>query len=140
VNQVELQAMVAERILDAKTLLEGGRWEFSYYVAGYALECALKSCVLARMTLTGWVFQEKWDAKVCLSHDLERLVNLAGLTAELNLVLATNNPTFAGNWGTVIGWKTTSRYEPRTEAEAKGLFEAITDIPDGVLNWLKMYW
>jgi len=39
--------MAEERLRDAKALLDGQRWEFAYYSAGYAVECALKSCVLA---------------------------------------------------------------------------------------------
>ena len=77
-NQDELRKMAEERILDAKALLDASRWEFGYYVAGYAVECALKSCLLARMVHTAWVFQEKWEAKVCLTHDFAKLVELAG--------------------------------------------------------------
>jgi HEPN domain-containing protein len=55
VNRSELQIMTEERLKDAKALLDGGRWEFAYYVAGYAVECGLKSCILARMIYTGWL-------------------------------------------------------------------------------------
>src|SRR5438094_8433199 len=88
VNQAELQAMAEERIKDAKALLDGGRWEFAYYAAGYAVECALKSCLLARMIHTAWVFQEKWDARECRVHDFGKLIDLAGLRDELNAKLA----------------------------------------------------
>src|SRR5207249_10785134 len=88
VNQADLQKMANERILDAKALLDGGRWEFAYYAAGYAVECALKSCLLARMIYTGWVFEEKWEAKACLTHDFGKLVDLAGMRGELNNKLA----------------------------------------------------
>ncbi|NJR43126.1 MAG: HEPN domain-containing protein, partial [Akkermansiaceae bacterium] len=48
-NQAELRRLAEERVRDAEALLAGGRWEFAYYSAGYAVECALKSCLLARM-------------------------------------------------------------------------------------------
>src|SRR5947207_1550840 len=102
-NQAELQTMAAERLKDAKTLIDGGRWEFAYYAAGYAVECALKSCILARMIHTAWVFEEKWEAKLCLTHELSRLVQLAGLTDELNSSLkasAAGDKAFAVNWET----------------------------------------
>jgi HEPN domain-containing protein len=51
--------MSEERIQDAKVLIDGGRYEFGYYAAGYAVECALKSCLLARMVHTAWVFEER---------------------------------------------------------------------------------
>jgi hypothetical protein len=150
VNRAELQAMAEERIRDAKALLDGGRWEFAYYTAGYAVECALKACLLARMIHTGWVFEEKWEAKVCLTHDFAKLIDLAGMRNELNDKLATSaaaapaggqaGGAFSGYWGTVLKWKVESRYQPRTEAEARGLYEAITHDPDGVLLWNKNYW
>jgi HEPN domain-containing protein len=47
VNQADLRRMAEERIKDARALIRGKRWEFAYYAAGYSIECALKSCVLA---------------------------------------------------------------------------------------------
>ena len=138
-NQADLRSLAQERVLDADALIKGGRWSFAYYVAGYAVECALKSCLLARMVYTGWVFQEKARIDECLTHDLGRLINLAGLTPELNAQLA-SNPAFVGNWGITTQWKVTDRYGNKTEPEAKALFAAITDDPDGVLKWIMNYW
>ena len=135
--------MAEERIKDARALIRGRRWEFAYYAAGYSIECALKSCVLARMIHTAWVFEEKWNARDCLTHDFEDLIHIAGLTNELNARRAASsasNDQFNSNWTTVLGWDVTSRYASRTEAEAKDLFAAITHKPDGVLRWLKDYW
>jgi hypothetical protein len=70
VNPSDLRQIANERLLDAQVLLNGSRWEFAYYASGYALECGLKSCILSRMILTGWVFEEKWDAKQCRDHDI----------------------------------------------------------------------
>src|SRR5260370_26717430 len=83
-NRAELQKMARERLLDAKALLDGKRWAYAYYVAGYAVECALKSCILARMVETGGVFKDKRFAEKCWTHDFGELVELAGLTTERN--------------------------------------------------------
>ena len=142
-NQADLRQMAEERIKDAKALIRGKRWEFAYYAAGYSIECALKSCVLARMIHTAWVFEEKWNARDCLTHDFEELVKLAGLTNELNARRVASRAAgdlFISNWKVVAGWTVASRYAPKTEAEARGLFAAITHNPDGVLRWLKRYW
>src|SRR4051812_19088111 len=135
--------MAEERIKDAKVLLDAGRWEFAYYVAGYAVECALKSCLLARMIHTAWVFEEKWKAQDCLSHDFGELIRLAGLKDELDANLAASAAAggeFVAHWGTVTQWRVTSRYESKTEIQARDLFNAITHDPDGVLRWLQNYW
>ena len=142
-NQADLRRMAEERIKDAKALIRGKRWEFADYAAGYSVECALKSCVVARMIHTAWVFEEKWNARECLTHDFEELVKLAGLTNELNARRVASRAAgdlFISNWTTVLKWDVTSRYTLTPEAEARDLFAAITHKPDGVLRWLKNYW
>src|SRR2546430_663920 len=134
-NQAELRQMAEERIKDAKALLDGGRWEFAYYAAGYAVECALKSCLLARMVLTGWVFNEEVKkVDECRPHEFMKLMEIAGLRNELNAQRAASAAAggdFVANWDTVTLWKVTSRYESKTEAAAKKLYAAITDDPHG---------
>lgn len=135
--------MAGERIGDVKALLDGKRWEFAYYVAGYAVECSLKSCLLARMIHTGWVFQEKAKLDECLTHDFLKLIQLAGLKGELDARLADSavaGGEFVMNWNTVTKWKVTSRYVVKSEAEATALYAAITDVPHGVLPWIRNYW
>lgn len=142
-DQADLGRMAEERIKDARALIRGKRWEFAYYTAGYSIECALKSCVLARMIHTAWIFEDRWDARKCLTHDVNELIRLAGLDNELNArlaVSAASGDMFVPNWKMVAGWTVTSRYAPRSEADARDLFGAITHNPDGVLRWLKRYW
>jgi len=143
VNRLELQQLTDERLLDVQALLTGQRWAFAYYNAGYAVECALKACFSARMPLTGWVFQETANIKERLTHDFKELVKLAGLQDELSTRLqlsSTNSDTFRGNWGVVTNWSVTARYVPRTEAEARELYEALIRDPDGVMPWIRTYW
>lgn len=142
-NREELQRMAEERLKDAAALIAAGRWEFGYYAAGYAVECGLKSCILARMVYTGWVLEEKWDAKVCLTHELAKLVHLAGLTDQLNADLkasAAAGGEFVENWTTAKEWTVTSRYEAKSETDAKKLYAAIADHPHGVLQWIQAHW
>jgi hypothetical protein len=144
VNQAELRQLSQDRIQDAAALIAGGRWSFGYYVSGYAVECALKSCVLSRMVHTGWIFEPKVKTDEVLTHDFRRLVEIAGLKGELNIRLAASavaaGGAFSANWGTVLQWDVTSRYAIKTELEARDLFSAITQAPDGVLQWIQNYW
>jgi hypothetical protein len=144
VNQAELQRLTAERILDAKALIAEKRWEFAYYACGYAVECALKSCVLARMIHTGWIFREETkDVRDCRTHDFAKLIKLAGLQHDLNLRLeqsAKQNDRFVENWEIAATWTVDSRYRPTSEAEAVKLYNAIEEEPHGVLKWIQNYW
>jgi hypothetical protein len=50
------------------------------------------------------------------------------------------NPDLRENWDFVKEWNESSRYARRTKADAKDLYEAITDNKHGVLSWLKLRW
>jgi len=45
VNRSEFQELVEVRLADADTLIKQGRYDAAYYLAGYAVECALKACM-----------------------------------------------------------------------------------------------
>ena len=143
-NHAELQRMTEERLRDADALMTGGRWAFAYYVAGYAVECALKACLLKRMVFTGWVFDES-AKKVdeCRTHDFATIIKIAGMQDDLFRKLEDGSveaANFRGNWSVVAGWRVTSRYDEKSETEARTLIAAITDEPDGVMTWIRNYW
>jgi HEPN domain-containing protein len=137
-NRADLLLMKDERLADAQALLAAGRWAFAYYTAGYAVECALKSCVLARMIHTGAVFEDKLP--VFRVHSPDVLVGLSGLRDELNRLLRSNS-AFQQNWTTAKAWTEESRYVTTTpRATAEKLIQAITEEPDGVFAWLRQHW
>jgi len=138
-NRTELQQLSDERIEDAKALLATSRWPGAYYLAGYALECALKSCVLAYVERTGIIFEDKKFAEKCWTHDLEALVKQADLIAERGLAIAAN-AQLGTNWLIAKDWSEIARYRLSTQQQAEKLVEAITDSKDGVLPWVKNHW
>jgi hypothetical protein len=60
------------------------------------------------------------ELKEYWTHDLVKLVNLAGLDAELGLARSAN-PALDRHWKIVKEWKETSRYEIKTEAQTRDL-------------------
>ena len=58
VDRKDLQELSKVRLKEATALLKLGLFDGAYYLAGYAVECALKACVLSRMGETGWIFSE----------------------------------------------------------------------------------
>lgn len=141
-NRAHWQELAEGRLLDAEILLGAGRWASAFYLAGYAVEFGLKSCVLRYLDLSGALFSDRKylrDLGECWTHDVQKLVRLAGLTQALNEA-SRANPIFAGYWGIVEDWQETSRYEWKTESEARTLVEAITHEPDGVLRWIRQHW
>jgi hypothetical protein len=138
-NRAELQQLAEDRVLDAQALLAAQRSSGAYYLAGYAVECGLKSCVLAWVARTGIIFDEKRFCEKCWTHDIEELVTLADLQAARGSARAAN-PVLARNWTVVTDWNETSRYQQKTPAEAQKLVDAITDSASGVLPWIEGHW
>lgn len=138
VTRADFQHLAAVRAAEAKALLDAGLWDGAYYLAGYAVELALKACVIKKVMATD-AFPEKnfsWD---CYSHDLEKLVKLAGLANEKKAA-TTADPDLQLNWSVLSGWSEQVRYNRDTnEAEARQLYVAVTEPTHGVLAWIKQY-
>jgi HEPN domain-containing protein len=137
VNRIDLQKIADERIAEAKVLLDVGKWSGAYYLAGYAVECALKACI-AKLTKAE-DFPDKQIVQDSWTHSIVKLVTTAGAQAQL-LADCDANVVLSSNWQTAKDWTESSRYEFKTEAEAKGLYDAITDSLNGVLPWIKHRW
>ncbi len=141
-NRLELRKLALERVLDAQALMAAKRWAGAYHLVGYAAECGLKACILSHLGKTGMIFKDRNYLKSladCWTHELDKLVGLAGLTGELGTACGAN-PTLRGYWGVAKDWRETSRYERKAKSEAEELYEAITNEPDGVLRWIRNYW
>jgi HEPN domain-containing protein len=67
-NRKELQKLAAVRLREAKLLLSANAPDGAYYLAGYAVECALKASI-ARKTKRHH-FPEKDTVQASYSHDL----------------------------------------------------------------------
>lgn len=138
-NRSHLQQLSLERIEDARELLAISRWSAAYYLAGYSLECALKSCVLAYIEKTGIIFEDKKFAERCWTHDNEELVKQANLKLERDKAMGANL-LLNENWLVVRDWSEASRYRLSQQHDAENLFLALTDSVNGVLPWVKTFW
>jgi hypothetical protein len=139
VNRTEFQRLARDRLREAKALLAAKLWSGAYYLAGYAVEYGLKSCILAYIERTGIIFEDRKYAEKCWTHDLEELVGLAGLERPLGLAVAAN-PALRENWAIVKEWSELSRFRRTPHNEAKSLYRAITDKPDGMMRWIMNHW
>jgi HEPN domain-containing protein len=139
VNRAELQKLATDRIADAKALLAAKRWSGAYYLAGYAVECGLKACVLAHVERTGIIFEDRKYAEKCWTHDLGELLRLADLQGSFDAA-AGADPQLSKNWDVVKDWTESSRYRRTPKARAERLYDAITDKQHGVLSWIKRHW
>jgi HEPN domain-containing protein len=133
-----LQRLARERIRDAKALLESRRWAAADYVAGYAVECGLKSSIIRYLMRTDQ-FPERRYSEQCWTHSLGQLLALADLKIALDTDCATD-PDLASNWEIAKEWTESSRYERTPRTRSLALFKAITDKKHGVFSWITARW
>jgi hypothetical protein len=137
VNRTDLQRLSLARLAEAKALLAAGHPAGAYYLAGYAIECALKACIAKRTEQHD--FPDKDRVQGAWTHDFERLVRCADLDASLKRQRA--GPEFDDSWTLVAEWDESSRYDLDCTAKAAAAFVgAIEREPDGVLAWIQAQW
>ena len=132
-----LQELSKIRLKEAKALLKAGMADGAYYLAGYAVECALKACI-AKETKR-YEFPEKERVFSSYSHKLQDLVKVAGLEQALAGVVRMS-PEFRTNWQVAKSWSEQTRYQRHRSEKAEELLAAVGDRTHRVISWIKRYW
>lgn len=133
----DLRDLASTRLSEAKALLDQSQWSGAYYLAGYAVECALKACITREFGK--YRVPDLQIVKNSYTHNLVQLINVAKLGTQFQLSIATDEK-FELNWAVVKDWNESSRYSIWTEVQARDLYKAITQRGHGVLRWTKQYW
>ena len=138
ITRDDFQQHADAKLDEAEVLLYAGRWSGGLYLAGYAVELAIKACIIKKLMATD-AFPDKEFSRKCYTHELKQLFKRAGLTTAFDAALAAD-PRLRSNWLVVDDWSEAYRYERADEVEARTLFEAISDPAHGVLTWIKTCW
>jgi HEPN domain-containing protein len=136
-NRIDFQEIAELRLRESKALLAAGFPEGAYYLAGYAIECALKSCIAKRTREHD--FPDKKLVNDSHSHDLAKLLQLAELKIDLDTAMQ-GNAAMQSSWDVIQDWSETSRYERRNTQEAADLLQAVEDQAGGLLPWIRLRW
>ncbi len=131
-SRADFEKLMDLRMKEAKLLLDQKDWDGAYYLAGYAVEFALKIRIISQLMKSD-SFPEKKLAEHFYKHELTLLRKLAGLDDEMD-----NDAAVSPQWDLVKDWSEQTRYEiGKTEKEATDLYDAIEK---GVLPWIKARW
>src|SRR5438034_3672228 len=91
VTRSEWRRTAESRVRDAAALLKARRWSAAYYLAGYAVECGLKACVVAYIKKNlDVIFRDRRFSEKCWTHDYDELFKLAELKAQWDADMAAN--------------------------------------------------
>jgi len=91
----DFQRLALARVADAKVLFAAGRYDAAYYLAGLAVECALKARIA--WATARYEFPDRRMAERAFTHDLGKLLDLAKLKRELEQA----PPSVQKNWDVV---------------------------------------
>ena len=137
-HRSDLRRLSRLRLREARLLLRAGAFEGAYYVAGYAVECALKACIAKQFQQHD--IPERKLVNDVHSHDLDKLLDVAGLRPALQQDVETHR-RLRTNWNIAIDWKETARYNSAiTPQQARGLYTACAARRYGILTWLRRRW
>jgi HEPN domain len=142
-NRNDFQQLAELRLREARALLAAELPDGAYYLAGYAVECALKACIAKRTQQHD--FPDKKLVEKSHTHDVERLLDAAGLSDRLKSDLAKNDELEL-DWETVREWSEQSRYDLFKDdpiggmVAAEMLIDAVESENGGVLRWIKQSW
>ena len=133
-----LKDLARLRLREAEALYAAGLHDGAAYVAGYAVEMALKARICKLLDVVDYPSTGPLK-HVYAVHDLDQLVLLAGLESRLGLAAP---PLFA-NWSTAQPWRPDWRYTAAGTHSAKAALEildAIRHPQDRILRWIAKYW
>lgn len=132
----DFQRLAELRAREAAALAKTRNHQGAYYLAGFAVECALKACIAKKTRRHEFPADAKYANKV-YTHNLDELLKLAQLEAQLDKDMQANRQ-LATNWGVVKGWNVDSRYEI-SGLNGRDMVTAVSS-SDGVLQWIKLHW
>ncbi|RPI17576.1 MAG: HEPN domain-containing protein [Ignavibacteriae bacterium] len=135
-NRSDLQKISKIRLKEARELLHTGNYNGAYYLCGYAIECALKSCIAKKTNK--YDFPDKKLANKSFTHELRTLMDIAGLSVQFENEKSTN-VNFSAKWLVVKDWNEDSRYEFHDKNKAENMYNAIAS-RNGILKWIKQHW
>lgn len=136
-SRAELQAVADRKLDDARTLFDNGGYSNAFYLAGYAIECALKACI-AKQVLPETIPDKKF-VNAIYTHSFNDLVGLAGLRGELRAKQDADQD-FQAQWALASEWSPEVRYESVDKATTHLMLIAVGDANHGVLPWIKTFW
>ena len=145
-NRAGFQQLAELRLQEARALFAADFPEGAYYLAGYSVECALKACIAKRTQQHDYPDKKLVDKSY--SHDVERLLDAAGLSDLLKNDLAVDEELEL-DWETVREWSEQSRYDLFDDdptghwsglASAQTLIDAGESKKGGMLRWIRQSW
>ncbi len=127
------QELAKCRLAEALLLAKEGHSAGAYYLAGYAVECALKAIIAGQFQANE--IPDRGLVNSIYTHNLSELLRLADLEEELQA-----ETDLVKRWGVVKRWSENARYVICEAEVARALLDAIGGADTGIFQWLTKRW
>ena len=133
------QKLARLRLDEAKLLAQHHNPSGAYYLAGYSIECALKAIIAGQFRANE--IPDKGLVNDVYSHELPKLLRLAGLEAQLNAAFQADSQ-LERRWSIIKNWNEQARYRTWSQEQATAMIEAIDGDgrTEGLFQWLTARW
>jgi hypothetical protein len=134
----DLQELSRLRLREADALYKERLYDGCVYLAGYAVELALKARICRVLRVNEYPSGDL--GKAFKVHSLEQLKVLAGLSRDIDV---RKNKELFDNWSKAVAWNPEQRYEAPGKyngGTAKVILDGLTSKPNGVFTWLTKRW
>lgn len=130
------ESLARDEMAAAVAMISARLWKQAYNHAGIAVECALKCYIMKKEGLNRW--PTRHERRELYTHDLENLLEIAGLEDNFNDDLSSANPSnHARAWMIIKDWNIKMRYhvpDAFPQAVAESAVEAISGME--LVKWL----
>lgn len=141
----DIITLAGEKILDAQCLLDAGRFDGAYYMAGYNVELLLKAKVCKTLGIDNFfdfgnraklLKDEANISRTYRVHDLDQLMILSGIFSRFESEITTNID-FRAAWSIIKDWNEGHRYlTGKTQIDVQDLLTSINKFQQWIQNHL----
>ncbi|MEO7175421.1 MAG: hypothetical protein ABIV51_06160 [Saprospiraceae bacterium] len=143
-NPFEIRILAAKRLEEAEILLNNGKFEGAFYLAGYSIELTLKAKICEHLDVPN-LFASSEQGKPFLAnlrkavkiHNLETLFTFSGLANKLD-IKKSGDQDFSKLFGLIVCWNEDARYSTPTdisEISTRKIIEFLK-AKNGLLAWI----
>lgn len=136
-DRATFRELARTRLREARLLANEGHFSGAYYLAGYAIECALKARIANQFRADE--IPDKALVNKVYTQNLLELLRLSGLQTELEAA-EEDAPDLARRWQVVRKWSEAARYDICAEEIADAMLDAVGDEASGIFQWLTDRW
>lgn len=123
--KVDLKRIAKERLADAETLFDAGRFDGATYLCGYVMEIILKLRICKTLRWEGFPESKREFEKYSSfkTHDFDSLLHLSGAEDKVKQL-------YLSEWSTVKTWTPELRYNRVVSMNRVEILRKSTEVSD----------